>query len=80
MQSIYQTINATPGGRGYEERKAGRGSGQARIAMIRRLCGVMRRMLLQGEQFYWLKEERYRRKLAEYQNAVEECKNEQNAA
>jgi transposase len=34
-----------------------------RIAMIRRLCGVMLRMLLEGEQFHWLEEERYRRKL-----------------
>jgi transposase len=65
-QSIYQTIKGTPGWeRNYEERKARRGSGRARIAMIRRLCGVMRRMLLQGEQFYWLKEELHRRKLVE---------------
>ena len=67
-QSIYQTIKATPQWeRDYEALKARRGSGRARIAMIRRLCGVMRRMLLQGEQFHWLKEELYRRKLVEYQ-------------
>jgi hypothetical protein len=71
-QSIYQTIKATPQWeRDYEELKARRGSGRARIAMIRRLCGVMRRMLLQGEQFHWLKEELYRRKLVEYQKTLE---------
>jgi transposase len=67
-QSICRTIKATPQWeRDYEELKARRGSGRARIAMIRRLCGEMRRMLLQGEQFHWLKEELYRRKLIEYQ-------------
>jgi len=48
--------------------------------MIRRLCGVMRRMLLQGEQFHWLKEELYRRKLVEYQKTLEERKKERDAA
>ena len=38
--------------------------------MIRRLCGVMHRMLLQGEQFHWLKEELYRQKLVEYQKIM----------
>lgn len=80
-QSIYQTIKGTPGWeRDYEELKARRGSGRARIAMIRRLCGVMRRMLLQGERFHWLKEELYRRKLVEYQKTLEECKKERDAA
>ena len=52
-QSIYQMIKGTQGWeRAYEELKARRGSSSARIAMIRRLCGVMRRMLLQGEQFH----------------------------
>lgn len=80
-QSIYQTIKGTPGWeRDYKELKAGRGSGRARIAMIRRLCGVMRQMLLQGEQFHWLKEELYRRKLVKYQKTLEERKKEQDAA
>ncbi len=67
-QSIYQTI------------KARRGSGRARIAMIRRLCGAMHRMLLQGEQFHWLNEELYRRKLVASQKTLEERKREREAA
>jgi len=37
-------------------------------------------MLLQGEQFHWLKEELYRRKLVEYQKIMEERKKERDAA
>ena len=70
-QSIYQTIKATPQWEcDYKALKGKRGSGRARIAMIRRLCGVMRRMLLQGDQFHWLKEELYRRKLVEYRKIM----------
>jgi hypothetical protein len=79
--SIYPTIKGTPGWeRDYEALRTRRGSGRARIAMIRRLCGVMRRMLLQGEQFHWLKEELYRRKLVEYQKTLDEHKKERDAA
>jgi hypothetical protein len=48
--------------------------------MIRRLCGIMRRMLLQGEQFHWLKEELYRRKQVEYQKTLEGREKERDAA
>lgn len=52
-ESSYQTITATPQwAHDYEELKARRGGGRARIAMIRRLCGVIHRALLQGEQFH----------------------------
>ena len=52
-QPIYQTIKGTPSWqRQYDELEERRGSGRAKIAMIRRLCGVMRRMLLEGDQFH----------------------------
>ncbi|MFW5718133.1 MAG: transposase, partial [Spirochaetota bacterium] len=71
-QSIYQTIKGPPSWqRQYDELKERRGSGRAKIGMIRRLCGVMRRMLLEGEQFHWLKEELYQRKLRKYRAALE---------
>ena len=80
-QSIYQAVKSTPSWqRDYDELKARRGAGRARIAMIRRLCGVMRRMLLSGEKYYWLKEELYQRKLRQYRQALENPKKEQNAA
>ena len=80
-QSIYQAVKSTPSWqRDYDELKARRGAGRARIAMIRRLCGVMRRMLLNGEKYHWLKEDLYQRKLRQYRQALENAKNEQNAA
>ena len=80
-QSIYQTVKGTPAwSRRYEELKTRRGAGRARIAMIRRLCGVMRRMLLTGEKYYWLKEELYQLKLSRYQKTLEKAKKAQNAA
>jgi transposase len=80
-QSIYQTIKGTPSWEcRYEELKDRRGSGRARIAMIRRLCGVMRRMLLTGEKYHWLKEELCRRKLMQYEKALKKSNKEQSAA
>ena len=80
-QSIYQAVKNTPSWqRDYDELKARRGSGRARIAMIRRLCGVMRRMLLNGEKYHWLKEDLYRRKLQQYRQALEDAKKEQKVA
>ena len=80
-QSIYQAVKSTPSWqRDYDELKARRGAGRARIAMIRRLCGVMRRMLLNGEKYHWLKEDLYQRKLQQYRQTLENAKKEQNAA
>jgi len=80
-QSIYQAVKSTPSWqRNYDELKARRGAGRARIAMIRRLCGVMRRMLLNGEKYHWLKEDLYQRKLRQYRQVLENAKKEQNAA
>lgn len=80
-QSIYQAVKSTPSWqRDYDELKARRGAGRSRIAMIRRLCGVMRRMLLNGEKYHWLKEELYQHKLRQYRQVLENAKNEQNAA
>ena len=35
----------------YRELREKRGTGRARVAMIRKLCGMMRMMLLNGEQY-----------------------------
>jgi transposase len=51
-----------------------RGCGRARIAMIRRLCGIMRRMLLTGEEFRWVNRKLYDRKLKEYEGALRRAK------
>ena len=55
-QSIYQVTRSCPElRRQYAELIDHRGVGRARIAMIRRLCRIMRRMLLTGEEFRWVK-------------------------
>jgi transposase len=75
-QSIYLTVKGTPEWQlRYEELKSQRGSGRARIAMIRKLCGVMRRMLLNGEEYHWLKEELYQRKLRSYRKILNKLEN-----
>jgi len=74
-------VKSTPSWqRDYDELTARRGACRARIAMTRRLCGVMRRMLLNGERYHWLKEEVYPRKLRQYRQVLENATNEQNAA
>lgn len=49
-QSLVQAMFASPYlNNFYETVKSRRGAGRARIALIRKLCGIMRRMLLSGE-------------------------------
>ena len=51
-QSPVQAMFASPYLNSYYENVKGRrGAGRGRIAPIRKLCGIMRRMLLTGEQF-----------------------------
>jgi transposase len=57
-----------------------RGAGRARIAMIRRLCGIMRRMLLTGAEFRWVSNELYERKLRNYEKTLEAARRQRQAA
>lgn len=43
-----------------------RGTGRSRIAMVRKLCGIMRQMLLNNEKFRWINSSSYERKIKEY--------------
>jgi transposase len=61
-QSVYQVTRSCPElERQYAKLIDRRGAGRARIAMIRRLCGIMRRMLLTGQEFRWVKRDLYER-------------------
>jgi transposase len=40
-----------------------RGVGRARIALIRKICGMMRRMLLEHQEFRWVQSSNFERKL-----------------
>jgi transposase len=80
-QSIYQVTRSCPElERQYAELVDRRGAGRARIAMIRRLCGIMRRMLLTGQEFRWVKKDLYERKLKSYEKTLEKARRDRQAA
>ncbi len=57
--------------RSYVDLTEKRGAGRARIALIRKLCGVMRKTLLTGECYRWMEEELFERKLRNYEKDLE---------
>ncbi len=57
-----------------------RGAGRARIALIRKLCGIMRRMLLNGEKFRWINADNFERKLKKYERELIKIKEERKSA
>jgi len=64
----------------YRELREKRGTGRARIAVIRKLCGMMRRMLISGEQYRWMDPELYQKKLRQYERVLKRVKEERSAA
>jgi transposase len=64
----------------YRELRERRGTGRARIAVIRKLCGMMRRMLLIGERYRWLDGPLYEKKLRQYERVLKRAKEEWPAA
>ncbi len=60
----------------YDELKSRRGAGRARIALIRKLCGIMRRMLLNNEEFRHIKLALYEKKRKEYKKQLMQIKEE----
>ncbi|GAH00600.1 unnamed protein product, partial [marine sediment metagenome] len=57
-----------------------RGAGRARIAVIRKICGVMRRMLLNREQYRWINTDNFERKLKKHENGLKKIKEEKKIA
>jgi transposase len=58
----------------YTNLKKLKGAGKARIALIRKLMGIMRRMLLSGEEYRWINKENYERKLTQYNRDMKNIK------
>jgi hypothetical protein len=80
-QSLIQAIDASLYFRKfYENIKARRGAGRSRIALIRKLCGVMRRMLLNNEKFRDIKQSLYDKKINCYEKQLKEFKMERKRA
>jgi transposase len=66
-QSLVQAMFASPYLNSYYESVKGRrGAGRGRIALIRKLCGIMRRMLLTGEQFREVDNDLYNKKVRQF--------------
>lgn len=80
-QSVNKALEGSAALRRFYERVYERsGTGRARIAVIRKLCGIMRQMLLKGEGFRETKGELYAKKLRLYERRLEELKGEQESA
>jgi len=58
----------------YEDLVERRGAGRARIALIRKICGAMRSMLLTGECYRWMDDKLFAKKLKIYEKELENIK------
>lgn len=80
-QSVPHITAASPElRRYYAELRARRGVGRARIAVIRKICGVMRRMLLEGTEFRDKDPANFERKLKEYEALMRRIQTEPKSA
>ena len=64
----------------YTNVKGRRGIRRARIALIRKLCGIMRRILLTGEKFRTLNVDLYNKKVRQFDRTIEILQKEKNIA
>jgi transposase len=80
-QSLVQVTDASPHFRLYYDKlKLRRGPGRARIALIRKLCGIMRHMLLNEEGFRYTQSILFDNKLKEYERGLDKIKREKKTA
>jgi len=80
-QSLVQAMFASPYLHSYYENVKGRrGAGRGRIALIRKLCGVMRRMLLTGEQFREVDNDLYNKKVRQFDRTIKIMDQEKKSA
>lgn len=76
-QTLVQVADASPRFRiFYDDLKERRGAGRARIALIRKLCGIMRRMLIVGEEYRDKEENLFSKKAAQYRKTLGQVKKE----
>lgn len=74
-QSVIHFADASPYLRLYYSNLISkRGVGRARIAVIRKICGMMRRMLLEQEVFRWMQPINFERKLKRYECQLKKIK------
>jgi transposase len=74
-QSVMHFADASPYLRLYYSKLISRrGIGRARIAVIRKICGMMRRMLLEQVEFHWMQPSNFERKLKRYDCQLKKIK------
>jgi transposase len=74
-QSVMHFADASPYLRSYYSNLISRrGVGRARIALIRKICGMLRRMLLEQETFRWVQPSNFERKLKRYECQLKKIK------
>lgn len=80
-QVVPHLVGSSPSmGKFYRELVDRKGFGRARIAVLRKMFGVMRRMLLNGERYRGIEEELYARKLRAYERELRKAEVELQAA
>lgn len=57
----------------YNGIKVRRGSGRSRIAVIRKIFNIMRRMILTGEEYRWKDEDNYQNKIKEFEKVIRDA-------
>ncbi len=80
-QVVPHLVDSSPSmARFYRELAGRKGFGRARIALLRKVFGVMRRMLLDGAQYRGFEEALYARKIHAYERELKKAEVEQEAA
>jgi transposase len=80
-QSIHHVSRSSPYLRKfYCDLTEKRGCGRARIALIRKVCSIMRRMLLTGEEYRWIEHQVFERKMKEYTKILTQIREERKSA
>ncbi len=80
-QGLIHLVNASPDLYDfYEETKIRRGAGRSRIAVLRKIFAIMRRMLLSGEEFRYKNTSNYSNKLYEYERELNRLEHLANAS
>jgi transposase len=80
-QTLVQVADAAPTRRPqfrrfFDDLKERRGAGRARIALIRKLCGIMRRMLIVGEEYRDKEENLFSKNATQYRKTLGQVKKE----
>ena len=80
-QVVPHLVDSSPSmGRFYGELVVRKGYGRARIAVLRKMFGVMRRMLLDGQKYRGIEEALYARKIRAYERELRKAEVELKAA